>query len=644
MRVSVFGRWSAIILGCFSLCFIAALVWVWWQIQGFNERAETFQTFKTEALVQTSTELSAYLQSGDATHLTNVTNLLTRLTNDVIPQLPAALAKPLSAELERIQSQANSTYLAVGKLAGAEAALLLNAERQLSDYLSALLDYANDALSNTATDMAAPLSYLPLISSAQTALTQLSQARQNYFVGNGDRDSVLTAAEQLQQVVAQIEALPALGLQEAAPDDMFSLVQRAPKDRIVEIRSELRSWANRYPRELASTAELIQQRSAAFTQIQTDIAQLQQVVLQAEAQVKQLRRQTMRTAQWLLLPLVLLLPVLALTNLAALQRLVLQPLRRLRSALANLVEQQKMQPLLGADQATEMGEIAKYFNQLLAQTQAESARKNEQMQVVQTALQTIVTELHQVREGANATSAQADRLGHVLHDVTGLSQQVQQAAHELEANAQQTEQAMLSSVERANQLMASAEQTYHIVSEGNQASSSLVSAVQDVEKIISVIHTIAEQTNLLALNAAIESARAGSHGRGFAVVADEVRKLAQKTQASLGDIQARLQQLTSVTRAIDAVMQSFDGATRTQQQVTSGLVTTSQAVQQESATATHAANQANILIQQQHQLTESFAHDMQQMLLALEQAVQQLDEIETQVNHQSERISQAFSQ
>lgn len=72
----------------------------------------------------------------------------------------------------------------------------------------------------------------------------------------------------------------------------------------------------------------------------------------------------------------------------------------------------------------------------------------------------------------------------------------------------------------------------------NGVAGNLSEAVDGIDDTLKLISDIAMQTNILSINASIEAAHAGEAGKGFSVVAGEVGNLAARTQESLKEIKA----------------------------------------------------------------------------------------------------------
>nr|CRH08002.1 Putative methyl-accepting chemotaxis sensory transducer [Candidatus Magnetococcus massalia] len=95
------------------------------------------------------------------------------------------------------------------------------------------------------------------------------------------------------------------------------------------------------------------------------------------------------------------------------------------------------------------------------------------------------------------------------------------------------------------------------VQENQQDVQLLITAGQQIGKIVSMINQIADQTNMLALNASIEAAGAGEAGKGFAVVANEVKELAAETGKATATISTQVEDIQRISTRVQQAFQNI---------------------------------------------------------------------------------------
>ncbi len=214
------------------------------------------------------------------------------------------------------------------------------------------------------------------------------------------------------------------------------------------------------------------------------------------------------------------------------------------------------------DRHDELGQLATAANTLrdfLDETFSRLKRNAADLDGASSALSQIA---RQMAKGSEEQFSRTDQVATAMHEMSATAQEVARHAQEAARAAEQADQ----SAQQGDQVMQATIAAIDHMRNEIETTASVIRKLENdsgrVGKVLEVIRGIAEQTNLLALNAAIEAARAGEAGRGFAVVADEVRSLAQRTSASISEINQIIDAVqlgtTDAARAIENGKQRSD--------------------------------------------------------------------------------------
>ena len=639
MRVSFFTRLLAILLTLASILLAATLLWASHTLLKLQQQDSAYSQLKNSIMVELADHLESYLVQGNSQYLKQSSTLIEQLKAQQLTVLPPELEIRLAAQLTSLNTDINGKYRALGKLSGNETALLDNALRQMAGSASSLINYAQKAPMQTSN----ALNYYKLASDYYSEVVNLSLS--TYQLINDYQPEVEKNLQQsiktLNLLAINIEQLPNLGVMTEV-DEFALFVDEEPEDLAAEIKAELVSWPKRYLRDLSSTLSQSKQRDSGTNELREQISLVSKTVIEAEQTLKAQQDNVKRQVFWVFGIAIGGLVILAFSVYWVQRRQVLQPLRQLRDGFAFLIESNELKNITVNNPKTEVGEIAQYFNQLIERQRLEAQERANMLNVVSQFMQQMSEHLHTIGQKSNASYQQVNHNEELLLNIQQLGEQVNHINAQAAENAQSTYEAMQQSVGFAKSMLNASSDTQQRIEQGMHSVQELLSGVQGVSNIITVIRTIAEQTNLLALNAAIESARAGEQGRGFAVVADEVRQLAMQTQGSLKEINDQLALLSENSQVVYKQINALTEDAQLQTANAQELKANSEGVAGNAQQANKVAIDAMELAKQQNELLHGFTLSMHDMKSQVSESSELVADIGSQLELQMTSIKEGL--
>ncbi len=284
----------------------------------------------------------------------------------------------------------------------------------------------------------------------------------------------------------------------------------------------------------------------------------------------------------------------------------------------------------------EVGEIAKYFNAFMEKLSGIIKEVTDISSSVAAASTEIAQMAENLERSSSESAAKANDVAAAVEEMTASIIEIAQNADNSNQKAQEVKEKGTHSLNLVEENVREVQKISEVTNKSVGFMSVLKDSTEKIREVVNFIGEIADQTNLLALNAAIEAARAGEHGRGFAVVADEVRKLAEKTAASVKEVEEVNKE---VTKNIDITVNNISNIG----ELIKGAVENFKKIQEASREVVSAAEEMATMISQissatneQSSATDEISNNISIISQAIEEMNKALGEASIATNNLSE--------